>query len=407
MAMSLVQANTRLQTEVTQRRHAEQRLQQVLAASPLGMFVCDERGACQFTNAAWQQLFGLDAERSHGLGWQRLVHPADAQRLQEEWQSAITHQAPFSIDYRLCHADGNIAWLRSHASPLDGSSFANGLVGIVDDISAPRLLQRELAERGAALARSNEDLERFAYLASHDLQEPLRMVTSYGQLLVRRHQAELKPEAREFMQYMVDGGQRAQALIRDLLSVARVDSQAQAKQAVALQAVLEAALHELRGPLQDSGAVVSHDELPTVLADQRQLGQLMTNLVHNALKFRGAAPATVHVSARHEVQGDGACWRISVRDNGIGIEARFFERVFVMFQRLHLRTEHEGTGIGLAICKKIVERHGGQIGVISEKGQGSEFFFTLPDLLAQGAAAPSPALSPALSPAPAPTQHAA
>lgn len=201
------------------------------------------------------------------------------------------------------------------------------------------------------------------------------MVTSYGQLLVRRHQADLKPEAQEFLQFMVDGGQRAQSLIRGLLSLARLDSQAKPWQPVPLEGVLADTLRQFQLKLAESGAVVTHDALPTVLADAQQIGQLLGNLIGNALKFRGAAAPAIHVGATREA----GAWRISVHDNGIGIDPKFFDRIFVMFQRLHLRSEHDGTGIGLAICKKVVERHGGRIGVQSAPGQGSTFFFTLPD----------------------------
>jgi signal transduction histidine kinase len=201
-------------------------------------------------------------------------------------------------------------------------------------------------------------------------------VTSYGQLLVRRHGERLDGEAREFLDFIVDGGQRAQALIGDLLGLARVSSQARPFEPVALAPLLEQALRGLRLAMEESGAVVTHDEpLPVVSGDRRQLMQLLHNLLANALKFRTGEPPRVHVGARCD---DGQ-WRISVTDNGIGIDAQFHGRVFGMFQRLHLRSAYGGTGIGLAICKKVVERHGGHIGVESAPGRGSTFWFTLPD----------------------------
>ena len=295
--------------------------------------------------------------------------------MQAAIEKAMAHGDPWDMELQLARADGRQLWVRSvGAAECEGGRPVR-LVGALQDISARHAMDEVLEHKTAELKRSNEELERFAYVASHDLQEPLRMVSSYGQLLMRRHQAALHPEAQEFMRYMVEGGQRAQALIRDLLSLARLDSQARPWQPVALEMALAEALKTLRLRVQELGAVVTHDPLPTVLADARQIGQLMTNLLGNALKFCGDRAPVVHVGAVRDVNA----WRISVRDNGIGIEPRYFERVFQMFQRLHLRGDYEGTGIGLTICKKVVERHGGRIGVESTPGVGSTFFFTLPD----------------------------
>ncbi len=397
--------------DITARQQLERRLtdnerylRQVMEASPLGMFVAQASGRCQFTNAAWQRIAGMDGPASLGFGWHQATHPQDRAKVVVDWQRAIASGQPVAAEHRYQRPDGTVVWVWVHMAPIgrDGSGgsggsgvsngYSAGVVGTVEDITHKRLLDQALAEKSAELVRSNQDLERFAYVASHDLQEPLRMVTSYGQLLVRRYQAALPPEAQEFLQFMVDGGQRAQALIRDLLSLARIDSQALAPQAVSLQAALADALLQLRLRVQDSGATITHDALPTVLADPRQMGQLLVNLIGNALKFRSASAPAIHVAATRAADG----WRISVRDNGPGIEARFFDRIFVMFQRLHLRSEHEGTGIGLAICKRVVERHGGRIGVESTPGQGATFWFVLPD--SSGAPpAPAPPAPPALA----------
>ena len=302
---------------------------------------------------------------------------------------AMSQGKPWDLELPLLRADGRQAWVHTvgEVQFVDGQPAR--ISGAIQDITDRHAMNVVLAHKTAELKRSNEELERFAYITSHDLQEPLRMVTSYGQLLTRRHLADLKPEAQEFVAYMVDGGQRAQALIRDLLSLARLDSRAKAWTPVSLETTLAEVLRPLQLRVQETGAEVSHDPLPTVVADAAQIGQLMANLLGNALKFRGQAAPRVHVSAVRE----GSGWRISVRDNGIGIEPRYFDRIFQMFQRLHLRTEYEGTGIGLAICKKVVERHGGQMGVESVPGEGATFFFTLPDhtpVLPAAAAAQQP-----------------
>ncbi|HLL84713.1 MAG TPA: ATP-binding protein, partial [Longimicrobium sp.] len=233
----------------------------------------------------------------------------------------------------------------------------------------------ELARSNADLARSNADLQQFAYVASHDLQEPLRMVASYTQLLARRYQGRLDSDADEFIGFVVDGATRMKRLIQDLLEFSRVGTRGRDPRAVNATEVLARTLKDLAANPLSGGAEVSHDPLPVIRADDLQLGQVFQNLLGNALKFRRpGVPPRIHVSARRE----GGHWVFSVRDNGIGIESQYFDRIFVLFQRLHTSAEYPGTGIGLAVCKKIVERHGGRIHVESVPGQGSTFFFTLP-----------------------------
>ncbi|MFV9689939.1 MAG: ATP-binding protein [Desulfobacteria bacterium] len=232
----------------------------------------------------------------------------------------------------------------------------------------------EKRKRVAELERSNIDLAQFAYVASHDLQEPLRMISSYLQLLARRYKGKLDADADDFIGYAVDGATRMQTLINDLLTYSRAGARSKPFEATNCVLVLEQALVNLKEQIRKTGVVVTHDPLPTVMANGSQLAHLFRNLIENAIKFHGDEPPRVHISAKRK--GDG--WEVSVADNGIGIEPQYFDRIFKVFQRLHRKNEYPGTGIGLALCKKIVERHGGRIWIESKPGEGTTFFFTIP-----------------------------
>ncbi len=234
-------------------------------------------------------------------------------------------------------------------------------------------LRLEHKQAQEELARSNADLEQFAYVASHDLQEPLRMVATYTQLLAERYRGKLDDNADKYIHYAVDGALRMQTLVQDLLIFSRVGRQGIELQSTDCNAVFAIARENLEGAIGESGAKVTCDSLPEVMADSSQLVQVFQNLIGNAIKFRGAAPPAVHITAEKR----GREWMISVTDNGIGIAPEHMEMIFVIFKRLHTRAEYPGSGIGLAVCKKIVERLGGRIWVESRLGQGSSFKFTL------------------------------
>ena len=237
-----------------------------------------------------------------------------------------------------------------------------------------RQAERDLAKKVEELARSNADLEQFAYVASHDLQEPLRMVAAYTQLLAERYKGQLDENADKFIGYASEGALRMQVLIQDLLAFSRVGRKEAACASVDCNSVMEEVLQTLEPVIQQSGAAVAYSDLPAVWADRTQIVQVLQNLIGNAIKFRGTEAPVIAVQAEKTDQN----WLFSVKDNGIGIAAEFAENIFVVFQRLHARTEYPGNGIGLAICKKIVQRYGGKIWVESQPDCGSAFKFTLP-----------------------------
>jgi light-regulated signal transduction histidine kinase (bacteriophytochrome) len=255
--------------------------------------------------------------------------------------------------------------------PIAESGYVN-LYG--RDITERKRAEEELHQTLAELKRSNAELEQFAYVASHDLQEPLRGMAGFAELLGQRYQGKLDSRADEYITHIVDGTQRMQTLINDLLAYSRIGRRGEAIQATPAETALKATQENLSAAIREYEATITCESLPTVRADATQLIQLFQNLIGNAIKFRAERPPMIHVG----VGEAGDCWQFSIRDNGIGIEPQYFERIFQVFQRLHTRREYKGTGIGLAICKKIIERHGGKIWVESQPGQGSTFYFTLP-----------------------------
>lgn len=359
-------------------RLSEARFAGIMSISSDAIVSVDEDQRIIFFNHGAEQIFGFTAGEAVGQPLELLIPDASRGR-------HAAHVRAFGVSpvaARRMGERGQISGVRKNGEvfPADASIsrleiggkriYTAVLRDVTDRVHAEEVLSRRTGE----LARSNDELEQFAYVASHDLQEPLRMVSSYTQLLARRYRDRLDDDAREFIGYAVDGVNRMQALIADLLAFSRVGSRGGAMEATRLDAVVERTLANLEAAIRESGARVTIHPLPVVRGDAGQLGQLFQNLVGNALKFRGAAAPRIEVGAGR----DGGQWRFHVRDNGIGIEPEYTERIFVIFQRLHGRAEYPGTGIGLSICKKIVERHGGRIWVDSQPGRGSTFFFTLP-----------------------------
>lgn len=254
------------------------------------------------------------------------------------------------------------------------ASLAESNARMNEEITERKRAEVRLADTVEELRRSNSDLEQFAYVASHDLQEPLRAVGGCVQVLKMRYQDKLDERGEQLIAHAVDGAQRMQNLINDLLTYSRVGTHGAAYQPVEMERTVQNVLRSLAPAIAESGALITHDPLPKILGDGGQLELVLQNLVSNAMKFKGERPPSIHIGCAATEDE----YIFSVRDHGLGIDAQYFDRIFVMFQRLHTRTEFPGTGIGLAVCKKIVERHGGHIWVESELGQGSIFYFSIP-----------------------------
>lgn len=367
-----------LKVENRERRQAEERFRSLLGSAPDAMVITDRSGRIVMVNARTTELFGYEESELLGEEVERLIpkrfrgrHPAHRESYYEDPQ---VRPMGIGLDLYGLRRDGSQFPVEISLSPIRTDQ---GLLvtAAIRDVTERREAELELERRARELARSNAELEQFAYVASHDLQEPLRMVGSYTQLLARRYKGRLDESADEFINYAVDGVTRMQGLINDLLAYSRVGTRGKPFVDVDLGLVLDKALGNLGAAIEAEKAEVDREPLPTVVGDPTQMLQLFQNLIANAIKFHGEEAPHVRVSATREDHG----WVISFADRGIGIEPEYLDRIFVIFQRLHGRGEYPGTGIGLAICKKIVERHGGRIWVESEVGKGSTFCFSIPD----------------------------
>ncbi|HTB64654.1 MAG TPA: PAS domain S-box protein, partial [Steroidobacteraceae bacterium] len=355
----------------------EGRYRGLLEAAPDAMVVVNQHGEIVLLNLQAESKFGYRRDELLGQKVTNIIPEGFAERLIADGlrsaEEALAQQIGTGIELTARRKDGSEFPMELMLSPLASASGILVTVAI-RDITTRRTAEALLLQKVEELYRSNEELQQFAYIASHDLQEPLRMVASYTTLISRRYKGKLDADADDFIAFAVDGAKRMQRLIQDLLTYSRVGSKGGELFAISSEEALQQAMRNLRGALEESGAQVTHDALPVVLADEMQLIQLFQNLVGNAIKYRRDGVPAVHVGA---VACSGRKSLFSVRDNGLGIEAQYFEKIFGMFQRLHKRDEFAGTGIGLAICKKIVERHGGAISVESVVGEGSTFRFQM------------------------------
>jgi PAS domain S-box-containing protein len=369
---------------ITERKKAESQLAKMesryrglLEAAPDSMVLVNQAGEIVLLNLQAERQFGYSRDDLVGQPVKTIIPEAVAERLVENALRPSLNpsetKTPLAVELSARRRDDSEFPVELTLSPLDTSDGVLVTMAL-RDITARKKAEAHLLLTVRELNRSNEELGQFAYLASHDLQEPLRMVASYTQLLAKRYKGRLDADADEFINFAVDGANRMQRLIQDLLVYSRVGTTAKNLEMTSSEAALQKSLANLRSAITEGDALVTHDPLPDVRADEGQLTQVFQNLIGNAIKYHGHQRPVIHVSA---CSSGGGTWLFSVKDNGLGIDAKYFSQIFGMFQRLHGRKEFEGTGIGLALCKKIIERQGGSISVDSQLGLGSVFRFSL------------------------------
>lgn len=357
----------RTQAEAAQRA-SEKRFRFMAESMPQKIFTNNAAGEADYLNQQWVDYTGVPLSELIGKGWARFLHPDDAEETLRRWQQSVDTKESFELIHRFRRADGMYRWhlSRAHAMPderLTGSFW----IGSNTDIHDER-------ETGKQLERTTEELKHFAYAASHDLQEPLRMVTVYAQLLAKECKGRLGPGADQYIDYAVQGAQRMDALLKGMRDYWQAGERGE-HHAVSTDTnrMLEQALLNLQESIKTSGATITHDQLPTVLADETAFVQVFQNLIGNAIKYSGDQPPRVHITAARNNDD----WLFSVKDDGIGIHPRYADKVFVVFNRLN-GNKYPGSGIGLSLCRKVIEHLGGTIWVESTPGQGATFKFTIP-----------------------------
>jgi len=357
--------------EAEEERHrftfmAESMPQKIFAAAPSGESI--------YLNRQWMEFTGLSFEQLREWGWAQIIHPDDLEEGMRIWRHSLATGEPLQLTSRFRRADGVYRWHLNRARAMRNEAGEITLwIGSSTEI-------HEQKEKEEELRRANDDLQQFAYSASHDLQEPIRNVAIYSEIVARRYDNLLDEDGKLYLSFLREGGRRLATLVNDLLAYTRASRAELSQAAVDSTVALKNALSGLTEAIRESHAAVTYDTLPQVHMSEAHLQQVFQNLVGNALKYRNAAPPMIHISA----VGQGGYWRFSVQDNGIGIEPQYKEKIFGVFKRLHHNQKYSGTGIGLAICQRVVERYGGVIWVESVPGKGSTFFFTIPQRDAAG-----------------------
>jgi len=339
--------------------------------SPIGTYII-QNGHFRLVNRQLAYILGYEEDELIGRPSLGFVLAEDRDAVRENAVRMLKAGCSLGYEFRIITKQAKIKWVMETVAPVHYQR-KRATLGSLVDVTERKQVEERLKQITAEMQRSNTELEQFAYVISHDLQEPLRMVSSYTQLLAKRYSDKLDSDADEFIAYAVDGAKRMQTLLHGLLDYSRVGTRGKPFSLVNCEHVVEQAVANLKIAIEESGASVSYDVLPTVMGDEGQLVQLFQNLIGNAIKFRREEPPKVHIWARRR----NSVVTFSVNDNGIGINPQHSQSIFEIFRRLHTREEYPGTGMGLAICKKIVERHGGHISVQSQPGQGSTFDFSV------------------------------
>ena len=361
-----------LQVLETELRESNELFRTLFYSSPVGIYIVQD-GHFRIVGHQFARIAGYNEDELIATPALDIVLPEDRNAVRESAAKMLKGERSLGYEFRILTKQAVVKWVVETVAPVYYQG-RQATLGNVMDITEQKQAKERLTQVVAEMKRSNTELEQFAYVVSHDLQEPLRMVASYTQLLARRYHGRLDADADDFINYAVDGAERMRALLNDLLEYSRVGTRGKPFKLIYSEDVLDQAITNLKVAIEDSGALVNHDYLPMLVADTSQLMQLFQNLIGNAIKFCNQQSPRIHVSAEKRDR----VWVFSVRDNGIGIDPQHAQRIFEMFKRLHTKEEYPGTGMGLAICKKIVKRHGGHIWVHSQPGEGSTFYFSIP-----------------------------
>ncbi len=356
----------------TELKESNKLFRMLFFSSPIGMYIVQD-GYFQIVGHQFARIAGYDEDELIGKPSLTFVFPEDRNAVRENAVKMLKGESFSGYEYRIITKLAVIKWVMETVTPVSYQG-RRATLGNLMDITERRQAEETLKQMVGEIGRSNTELEQFAYVVSHDLQEPLRMVSSYTQLLARRYHDKLDTSANDFINYAVDGAERMRVLLNNLLDYSRLGTHGKPFKLTDFEDVFNQAMTNLKVAIEESEALVTHDYLPTLIVDEGQLVQLFQNLIGNAVKFCNQESPRIHVSAETK----SGVWVFSVRDNGIGIDPQHAQRIFEIFKRLHTREEYSGTGMGLAICKKIVERHGGNIWIYSQPGEGSTFYFTIP-----------------------------